>query len=116
MDEQYDIPTRRPLFSVSSIIISTIPIVVMIVGVIKLLLTGNTDSEAVDTGAKILLHLVFCCLGAPFAGVIGILAPYIAKERGERIGICKAARVYAKVVLFASLAFLAGLAVYSFLK
>lgn len=116
MDEQNNYPTRRPLFSISAIVITTIPIIIMIVGTVKLLLSGRTDDAFVNVGGEILLHLMFCALGAPFASMISILASYIAKERGESMRVCKSARVYAKVVLFVCIAFLAGFAVFALLK
>lgn len=117
MDEQNNFPTRRPLFSISAIVITTVPIIIMIVGTLKLLIDGGrADDTFVNVGGEILLHLVFCALGAPFASMISILASYIAKERGESFRICKAARIYAKVVMFVCLAFLAFLGVFALLK
>ena len=114
MDEQNNFPTRRPMFSIASVVITTIPLIIMIVGSIKILCAGG--DETMDFGAKLLLHLMFCTLGAPFASMISILASYIGRERGESKSFCKSARVYAKIVLFASLAFLAGVVVYSLIK
>ena len=113
MDEFNNYPTRRPLFSVWAIIITTLPLVVMIVGTIRLLILGSSEGELVGVGGKILLHLIFCSLGAPFASLISILASYFARERGESLVICKNARVYAKAVMFSCLAFLAILVIIS---
>lgn len=115
MDE-YNIPTKKPTFCISSIIITTIPLVLMVTGTIRLLVAGGVDDTFVKLWGEILLHLIFCALGGPFASMISILATYIAKERGESMRFCKAARVYAKVVLFACLAFLAIIFVISLVK
>ena len=115
MDEINNYPTRRPAFSVAAIIITTIPIVIMIAGALRLLILGSSDDELVKVGGKILLHLIFCSLGAPFASLISILVSYIARERGESLRICGGARVYAKAVMFGCLAFLAILIIISLL-
>ena len=115
MDE-YNFPTRKPTFCIASIIITTVPLVLMIVGTLRLLIAGGVDDTFVKLWGEILLHLIFCALGGPFASVISILATYIAKERGESIRFCKGARVYAKVVLFACLAFLAIVFIISLVK
>lgn len=113
MDEFNSYPTRRPIFSVSAIIITTLPIVIMIIGAIRLLVLGVPEDSSVTLGGKILLHLIFCSLGAPFASLISILSSYIAKERGESGRVCKAARIYAKAVLYGCIAFLVILVIIS---
>jgi len=113
MDEN-NFPTRRPTFCIASIVITTIPLILMLVGTLRILLVGTADDSVINMGAEILLHLMFCALGGPFACVISILATYIAKERGESATLCGASRTYAKSVLFGCLVFLAILAIIAF--
>ena len=116
MDEFNNYPSRKPTFCIASLIITTIPLLIMLVGTIRLLILGGVDESFVSVGAEILLHLAFCALGAPFASMISILATYIARERGEDQRFCLRSRVYAKIVLFGSLAFLAVSATIAILK